>query len=538
MTSYVRSNRKHIAQKLLAIIDASYETESQALVTANLQKSASEIGPPVDENTEDLDINNHLIRNYSSIDHEETEENETNKYQSHHDESRDESTDEEYSREYAKAILSNIKRVRLFLMSGEPFRRLQKDLSEHLSVQTSVSPTGLAVDVQETDHNRYILDPVSYYSSLDSLEEHVIKASEWFRVNGQYDYRDMIFNLQRGSESVHCSAAAFACMQQFSGVQLSILTKSYLIVCQVLDSFDALHAQGFCGSFFSILVRSTYDDIAEIFKIRESTVRKIKNCIGKAIIALDQADELTSLNTLTRAGRVCLKFLIDVQLAPEESLNLNSTKACPWETSTLTFRLVALILDLGIVTYACSHGSRFDLDYSGRDQSLVRVDSGPDAKIGFTCCLERLACLDDFLDQEPVWVFHTWSPGKTYGLSKSPLSILTHIEEFADLWGPVWEMSVDKQIRQYNVSKGVIIPVALTVVENMIMCHWYRLDAIEERQVSKSLDVELFFNKETKLLIGSPPKPFQRNPECGYTIQNLEQDYGLMMKPLGTQPST
>ena len=327
-------------------------------------------------------------------------------------------------------------------------------------------------------------------------------------------------------------------MKNNSDVRLSSLTKSYLIICQVLDSFDALHAKGFCGSFFSILVGSTYDDYAEIIKIREDTVRKIKNSIGKAIVSLHQDDELTSIHILTRAGRVCLKFLTDVQLAPEESLNLNSTKTCPWETSALSFRLVALILDLGIVTYAGSHGSRFDLDYSKGDQSLIKVDSGPDAKIGFTCCLERLACLDDFLDQEPVWVFRSWSPGKTHGISKSPLSILTHIEEFADLWGPVWEMSADKKIRQYNVSKGVIVPVALTAVENMIMCHWYSLDAIEERQVPKFSDNELSINKEAKLLIGSPPSPFQRNPDCGYTIHNLEQDFGLMMKPIATQSST
>ena len=165
IASYVRSNRKRITQELLAIIDAQNKTESQVVVMANLRTSATEIGPPVDENTRDLDINNDLIRYNSPIDHDETEENEMNKHQSYHDESEDESTDEDSPKEYGQPILSNIKRVRQILIGGEPFKRLQKDLSEYLSVKTSLSPAGFAIDTEETDHNQYILDPISYYNA-------------------------------------------------------------------------------------------------------------------------------------------------------------------------------------------------------------------------------------------------------------------------------------------------------------------------------------------------------------------------------------
>ena len=339
--------------------------------------------------------------------------------------------------------------------------------------------------------------------------------------------------MQGSFENIHCSTVVWQHVQSDSNPQCSSLFKSYLILCQVLDNFDALRAKKFCASFYSILVQSSYENTAEIVKIHYGTLKDIKDGIGRAILSGDPC-------TLSRAGKACLTFLKDSHLAPKDSLDKDSSNFA-WETSHHVFRLVALILDLGLITYVGSHGSRFDMDYVGCDLSQMRIDFGLDAKLGFVCSLKSLACLNDFLDHDRVWVFQAWSPkDKSGGLSNIALSILTYIEEFADLWGPVWEMSEGDRIWQYNVSKGIIRAVHTTTelrLANITMCHWYSVDSMSQRQIPRAAGDGLFIERVSRLLIGSLPDTFKQNSACQYTCQDLERDYGLHMTPLGTQPS-
>ncbi len=120
------------------------------------------------------------------------------------------------------------------------------------------------------------------------------------------------------------------------------------------------------------------------------------------------------------------------------------------------------------------------------------------------------------------------------------MSILARMEDFADLWGPIWSIPVGedhpKRIKQYNTSKGVIYRVSAKpadVDQGIIKCHWYSWSSFRRHQESTLLSHEqgYFMEKDDLLLIGMH---FQENGLCTYGIGDFEKSYGNEMGVLGT----
>ena len=125
-----------------------------------------------------------------------------------------------------------------------------------------------------------------------------------------------------------------------------------------------------------------------------------------------------------------------------------STSDSPKTTSSILAlcRTTMLMADLGLVSYVGSHATRFDLDYLHTEISTVIFEA---YSMRFECRLRPLACLDGFLDKDKVWVFRCSNATSTEVFDRgdldTTLSILTHIEEFADISGPVWSIQADQE---------------------------------------------------------------------------------------------
>ena len=147
-------------------------------------------------------------------------------------------------------------------------------------------------------------------------------------------------------------------------------------------------------------------------------------------------------------------------------------------------RVMLLMFDLALVAYMGLHGSQFG-HYINEELGSIDVPSTKEYPGHFRCSQKRLACLDEFLDSNKVWVFEFLEPKREpqlHGDDSPPgksqqLSILTDMEDFADLWGPVWTVPAgDNAVQQYNVSKGFIARVrdgAGDKIDGAVNCHWY-----------------------------------------------------------------
>ncbi|KIW09894.1 hypothetical protein PV08_11995 [Exophiala spinifera] len=406
------------------------------------------------------------------------------------------------------------------------------------------------------DDDICLVDPQAHYTELSFLEQDVVQKSEYFRRQGSYStaFDNDTSALTRRQDELHLVPAwMWAFIQEqlsensgkhwrSSQQELDSLWTSYLILCRVLANFDALSEANFCTSYYSILLEQSDRNVAEIVKIPRDTLDDIKTGIEAAasqICATDINPDRIYMHLLACVEGPCSKLLKILHL-PTSDLSESSTAILA------LCRALSLLADLGLVSYVGSHTTRFDKENLSKEIQVTDVGNGDSDSLHFDCRTRSLACLSGFLDGEQVWVFRC-SIGKLKALPLKDdphpgLYILTHIEEFADVWGPVWSMSAEKgppgSIRQHNVSKGVICRVdeAATQEGKPVRCHWYGWGKFQMRRAHRllSLSKPLYLEKDDLLLIGTRSRD---NPDCKYTLDQFEADYGHELAVLGGECS-
>jgi hypothetical protein len=374
------------------------------------------------------------------------------------------------------------------------------------------------------DDDIHIVDPQAHYSRLDYLEQDVAESSEYFR----------------------CSAIKFGDETQANGnfnqQALASLEKSNDIICRILASVKRLIGAGFCNSSYNMLLRHPDKEVAEIVNVPRHLLDAIKVGIETATAAIYESDSDTGVEVAHIYLQECIEppcsQLLNILHLPQAE---KFSRSGPSILSLC--RMAVVLLDLALVSYAGSHGSRFDLDYLHQELPSVVVEGQGDS-FSFDCTLRQLACLDGFFDHKKVWVFQcSVVSGHIAQTDKAcpPLLILTRMEDFASIWGPVWvEQSPNGMIKQYNVSKGVICRVSANrdaKVADAVRCHWYSWSSFQRRRVSTLLSrtKELPLAKDDLLLIGTR---FRENEHCNYTLDDFERNYGFDMGVLGTVRST
>lgn len=128
-----------------------------------------------------------------------------------------------------------------------------------------------------------------------------------------------------------------------------------------------------------------------------------------------------------------------------------------------------------MLSYVNAHTE--DFDRAGKVEDDFEI---PKNMAEFPCkiVLQRYStsCLQPFLGNQQIWVFHDQNVSV-----QSPLYLSASIEEFADIWGPVWRVEDEKNLsvlRHYDVGNGLLVlweydpmlhPMLAT---NEQLCHW------------------------------------------------------------------
>lgn len=425
-------------------------------------------------------------------------------------------------------------------------------------------PTWRSVAVDEDfDEDEYIVDPHAHFNKLRVLEQETVEGSQFYQYKGRYapfgtqpfigdeskDIRNIPDHLRIYLEdlswpppspalrtAVDRSERKFEKWWQNERPTLAYLCRSYFIICRVLQRLELLRASRFSTYFFSILRLHEGIDVAEIVKLRVSLIENIKGGMEAAFrYIIDEIGGDSPKALLREYVEVpCTILLEDAGIMPPRSHSRNSQ-------SILTLcHMTAHLLDLAVVSYVGSHGSPFCERFLGQDSQRVEVRGDSEDDFSFNCSMQSLACLHGFLDKRMAWVF-SFYPGRqlpTQMRTPAPLSILARMQEFADIWGPVWTVPTeDGQIKQYNVSKGVICKVRSRQNEfRAVQCHWYSWTSYHRRRMSNLLSrsEDLLLAEDDLLLIGGL---FQQNYNCRYTLDDYEAEYGRNMGVLGTTPS-
>jgi hypothetical protein len=168
--------------------------------------------------------------------------------------------------------------------------------------------------------------------------------------------------------------------------------------------------------------------------------------------------------------------------------------------------LLCSVFKLGLTSYSGSHSCPFNETVFGQNGTTA-------FQHGETYALrqKRLRCLDRFIDG-PVWIFEKESvPDDVYSLSLT-------IQEFAQLWGPVWAVpcaSDPNKISLVHTEGGVIQGFGWTDRQE-VNCHWTSTsDKSDDRSDS------IPFSATFPLLLGAH---FHVNTNCQKDIVHVQNE--------------
>jgi hypothetical protein len=212
------------------------------------------------------------------------------------------------------------------------------------------------------------------------------------------------------------------------------------------------------------------------------------------------------------------------------------------------------VLDLIVLSYSRAHISppENSADATSSLRSFFKI-SGPQVysmsnpcqpqKGAITLARRTLRCLNGFLDNQQVWVFHgeQIDPRK-----KRPLFLSASPEDFADIWGPMWKMTNPgdaSSILRYDLEHGSIIPLTPSRESNDFaadlaideeLCHW-----VSDNELRGMGDVDdIMIISKPRLLIGAKRKMrLDENDEdcyCDASCITRELRNSCLLRPVGT----
>jgi hypothetical protein len=143
-------------------------------------------------------------------------------------------------------------------------------------------------------------------------------------------------------------------------------------------------------------------------------------------------------------------------------------------------------LDLMIISYAGAHalepmlpGEQRDWRYLHINGRKISYDTEIQANKGAVILARRKPkCLDGFFGCQKLWVFHSDNNPN----DQLSLYISAGPDEFADIWGPMWEVSTARDsaaVLRYDLEKGSIVPSQtppggwdVRLLPHEVPCHW------------------------------------------------------------------
>ncbi|PGH12530.1 hypothetical protein AJ80_06691 [Polytolypa hystricis UAMH7299] len=390
---------------------------------------------------------------------------------------------------------------------------VQGGVIEPISSEASQMGTEVTFESQvERDtyyFNSSITDPHGYFENLNNLRDRVVISSEFFRTRGDYKPFDALSSLYLIDKPSNVPTKTWErCLTMMGNDQgnpqnetykgeegrgeLTVLVKTYLIFSRIANSLDHLVGSPFSGDYFSLLLEHPGHDLAEIIRLPQKMIGTLKESLEPTLMELSCESIAPLLKQAEEHCSVILELLGITNIGPTSTIRSSGLLLLCWMT--------AILLDLASVSYVGSHAGDLGLDIGNQ------IKVGVPGLFGFRCQLNPLACLNTFVDGGKVWTFRMVTDGileaEGDDINKllPPLSILTHIEEFADLWGPVWSelLSTEKpeKFKGHDLAKGYILPVPNSehTFRNAKRCHYISFNNTPSQEDARAiLQSENFF---------------------------------------------
>ncbi|KAL8766205.1 MAG: hypothetical protein Q9209_006970 [Squamulea sp. 1 TL-2023] len=407
------------------------------------------------------------------------------------------------------------------------------------------------------DEDLYIVDPEAHFIFLKRLEQDVLERSEYFRQKRNYNvFRSLEVQsnssdnaflhdlrlrtwLEEDITRTHILWEAPDDMQALVKIFWHLLT-SYSITQGALQSLAQMNNSHFCNNeSFSILVERVDQSVLEVKRVSFNLVLNITTGLGAAISAtIEQFTESSIVAVVTNlVVKPCQRFLQHLGFSDSS----HGTSYSLEQMSTLV-RKTILLIDNALVSYVRSHGSGFDLAYFAEEINSLNISDGNDP-LGVRCHRTQLACLHKFFDGQRPWTFRIFNKYSHTHQAEGPSdvtlkSILTRMDDFANIWGPVYTVpSKSGLVKYYRVSKGIIARTKTNEragYPGAVQCHYYFHRSILGRKVLDfwSGGGDLLFSKDDLLLIGGK---LRQNYRCTYTFTDFVEDTGADITLLGTR---
>ncbi|KAI4218325.1 MAG: hypothetical protein L6R36_009017, partial [Xanthoria steineri] len=402
------------------------------------------------------------------------------------------------------------------------------------------------------DEDLYIVDPQAHFDMLRQLERNVLQRSEYYQTKRKYSLSSSLdpvdekcfFSHEWGlqpslRQKIRGSSIVTRTIQKKdpSSTAFWHLLKSYSIILNASRSLEQMVNLHFCKSSINILVFHERPEVIEVRRVPSAMILDIERDLEAALSFVLEADleERSFALTLTNMVMPPCRRLLErvgsyVSPAPT-SHNLSEL--------TITVRGLALLIDVGLVSYVRSHGSGFDGSYFSGDLRKLEVNLGD--KLIFGCDWAKLACLHSFLDTREVWVFDfSGIDNSSWRRRLRRHSLCARMEDIADIWGPVYTVPTGTgKVKYYGVSKGVIYRVKSnkeSPIPGAKLCHYSSRSSFVRKETSRLLANmdELALSQDDLLLIGAG---FCENASCNYTMSAFTKENASAMTVLGTKDS-
>jgi protein tyrosine phosphatase len=316
----------------------------------------------------------------------------------------------------------------------------------------------------------------------------------------------------------------------------------------VLENLARLQRAKVVESYITILAANEdRPNVAKFVKIHVKDVGELANSFTDQISLLCR--EVNNIaGTLSGLIQNTIKLLTESCELFSEALDCR-----PFESPLTALYSTVCFLDLAVLAYAGAHTEAFD--NTGNAEQHFDIPESMTAKLRGRSVLRRYStsCLQQFLRDQQVWVFHK----KSFSVD-SPVYVSAEIEEFADIWGPVWRVQDERNsavTQHYDLGNGLIVPweydatLHAKLDQDEQLCHWIakkspwkvlqKESRVSDERVT-STSPSLAINPNTRLLIGARQ---HRNhmvwSACRCDIKNIEEELrGLnRLQQLGTNRS-
>lgn len=358
----------------------------------------------------------------------------------------------------------------------------------------------------------------------------MLLRSQKAAIGVDYDYRDFVF----GPDQSITKNTLIAMLESYNILRFALVNILRLKCANFIDShitvFVADHTRSNVANTVSIYV----EEVTQLVLHFKTTVETIHS----------------DPNSLSEAGSEVISELTNTSNSYLSKLGLSIGK---YTEETVSWYSLASTIDLAVLVYVSAQLE--DLDSCLFETSTEIVTNVPRFPNIVSLGRYGTSCLNNFLRQD-VWVFHCQSHAVN-----APLYLSLRIDEFADFWGPVWQIAqtdTDTSVHSYAAGDGYIVPWLHDMTTHPPLkseerlCHWvpggdnvrYSLSQTEQqslglsdfskKEISSSSGEKYYnnvqplgaaFNGRERLLIGAGPRR-KHHPmkwtRCYCNIQEIE----------------